>query len=185
MIIYIVTYYHRVAESALKKGEKMENESKEILQEYIKILALLDDAEDKLATARDRQSEVDLRLLDIIHFIEELPIYCENELTPNQCKELIYMIQDFRMARRGYKREQCLYDTLETHRAKVAYGTQRQMLIAELRKKEKELQTLYKPRKMSYEEIWESITKNTRGKKPKNPFIKEEKKEEEKINETI
>lgn len=152
----------------------MKNESTELLQGYIKILSSLDDAEDKLFTASDRQSEIDLRLSDIAHFIEELPLYCSDELTPSQCKELVCMIQEFRQIRRSYKKEQSLHDTLEAHRAKIAYGSQRQMLIAELKKKEKELDTLYKPRKMSYEEIWDTISKQT-SKKNKNPFRKEEK----------
>ncbi len=152
----------------------MNNESAEILSEYIKILSSLDDTENKLSKASDRQSEVDLRILDILHFIEELPLYTDDKLTPNQCQELVNMLQEFRQVRRSYKREQCLNDTLEAHRAKIAYGSQRQMLITELKKKEKELQTLYKPRKMSYEEIWDLITPNTRGRKPKNPFKKEE-----------
>lgn len=153
----------------------MNNESAKILSEYIKILSSLDDAENKLSSASDRQTEIDLRILDVLHFIEELPIYTDEKLTPNQCQELVYMLQDFRQIRRSYKREQCLNDTLESNRAKIAYSSQRQMLIAELKKKEKDLQTLYKPRKMPYEEIWDLITKGTRGRKPKNPFTKEEK----------
>lgn len=157
----------------------MNTESAEILSEYIKILSSLDDVENKLSSAEDKQSEVDLRILDVLHFIEELPLYTDSKLTPSQCQELVYMLQEFRQIRRSYKREQCLNDTLESHRAKIAYNSQRQMLIAELKKKEKDLQTLYKPRKMSYEEIWDMITQGTRGRKAKNPFVKEKEEKEE------
>lgn len=148
----------------------MKTESVETLSNYIDLLLSLNDVEDRLSTARDRQSEVELRISDILHFLEELPLYTDNELTPNQCQLLVHMLQEFRQVRRSYKKEQYLNDTLESHRAKIAYGTQRQMLITELKKREKELDTLYKPRKLTYEEIWDMITPHIRGKKLKNPF---------------
>lgn len=146
-------------------------ESEKKFLNFVQTLTSLDEQEKDFANATTRQSEIDLQKTDIDHFIEELDYYLGDEkLTPNQCFELVYWMHDILKTRRGYKWEQCLYNTLDAHRAKIAYSNQRQALIGELHKKEKELHTLYKPRILSYEVIHDTITKGVKGRKPKNPF---------------
>lgn len=149
-------------------NENVEHEN--IVTRYLDIVKELDDIDEWLSGVNDRKSDIDTRLSDIDHFVEELDRY-NIQLTPKQCQKLIELIKDFRQIRRGFKKEQYLNDVLEANKAKIGYGSQRQMLIAELCRKEKSLDTAYKPRILTYEEILDMITDTRgRGRRPKNVF---------------
>lgn len=148
-----------------------ENEShEEIVSRYLAVVKELDSIDTYLNGVADRQSDIDTRISDVEHFIEELDYY-DVQLTAKQCQKLIELIKDLRQIRRGLKKEQYLNDVLDQNKAKIGYSNQRQMLITDLCRKEKSLNTVYKPRLLSYNEIWNIITDaNARGRKPKNKF---------------
>lgn len=145
-------------------------EHTEIIERYLNIIDELNNIDLYWEEARTRKEDMEKRLSDILHFIEELDYY-NVSLTANQCKNLIDLIKDFRQIRRVYKKEEILYDTMDSNKQKMSYRNQRPMLVSELCKKEKSLQTTYKPRVLQYDEIWNMITNTTgRGRKPKNKF---------------
>lgn len=152
-----------------------ENEShEEIVSRYLAVVKELNDIDTYLDGVADRQSDIDTRISDVEHFIEELDYY-DVQLTAKQCQKLVELIKDLRQIRRGLKKEQYLNDVLDQNKAKIGYSNQRQMMIADLCRKEKALNTVYKPRLLSYNEIWNIITDvNGRGRKPKNKFETEE-----------
>lgn len=156
-------------------------ESNSLISNFASLLQEIDNIETQLADSYTKQSEIDLQITDLSHFIEELPMYYEKKLTPNQCYELVYYLQDLFMVRREFKKEQSLHDTLQSNCQKLGYSTQRGLLIAELKKKEKELESLFKPRRLSYEEIWNTITKS-KIRNGENPFRKDNADEKTKDN---
>lgn len=144
-----------------------EDEHLEIVSEYLTFLDGLNIIEQKWGTAQQRKEELETRLLDISHCIEEhLDL---KTLSGEECKNLLQLIQDYLKIRRNYKKEEILYDTMENNKAKLGYTNQRTMLIAEICKKEKSVQTHYNPRILQYDDIEDMIrVKRKRGRKPKD-----------------
>lgn len=121
---------------------------KETLIEVQKLLQVL---EDKYLDLPKKQSEVDSKLSDIYHYIEN------NNLNTNQRYRAVGEIAKLRKERREILNEYELLKTYKLHEQKLCEESNRKMLIAELSKREKGLDLEYKNRIYTEEELQKII----------------------------
>lgn len=121
---------------------------KETLIEVQKLLQVL---EDKYLDLPKKQSEVDSKLSDIYHYIEN------NNLNTNQRYRAVGAIARLRKERREILNEYELLKTYKLHEQKLCEESNRKMLIAELGKREKSLDLEYKNRVYTEEELQKII----------------------------
>ncbi len=121
---------------------------KETLIEVQKLLQVL---EDKYLDLPKKQSEVDSKLSDIYHYIEN------NNLNTNQRYRAVGAIAKLRKERREILNEYELLKTYKLHEQKLCEESNRKMLIAELAKREKSLDLEYKNRVYTEEELQKII----------------------------
>ena len=115
---------------------------------------------------------------DIEHYLENKPI------SRNGAINLIALLQDLRIERRQIKQMWELWNVYGTGREKLKQKDYREMLVAELRKKDKALQTTYKYRQFD-EEYLDQLNEDIplpKGRKPKKISYNDNE-EEERINE--
>ena len=97
------------------------------------------------------QSQIDEELSDLLHYIEN------NDLTPKQSTKMIKLLKQKRMARRGLCNDYEIKKIYNAHKGKMATDAQRPFFLSEIHKKAKELNSTYKSRQLSDEQIKELI----------------------------
>lgn len=97
------------------------------------------------------QSQVDEELSDLLHYIEN------NDLTPKQSTKMIKLLKQKRMVRRGLCNDYEIKKIYNVHKGKMTTDTQRPFFLSEIHKKAKELNSTYKSRQLSDEQIKELI----------------------------
>ena len=97
------------------------------------------------------QSQIDEELSDLLHYIEN------NDLTPKQSTKMIKLLKQKRMVRRGLCNDYEIKKIYNAHKGKMATDTQRPFFLSEIHKKAKELNSTYKSRQLSDEQIKELI----------------------------
>lgn len=137
----------------------------DVVHKYLEIVSLMQEIDMELDTLDERQSDVNTRLSDVLHFIEDY----DGNITGKQAQKLFKLIQDLRKIRRVYKQEWEVRQVINAKRTDLGYTNRYSSFIGDLCKKEKELDTKYNPRIWSYKEILGMITEaGGRGRKPKN-----------------
>lgn len=97
------------------------------------------------------QSQIDEELSDLLHYIEN------NDLTPKQSTKMIKLLKQKRMARRGLCNDYEVKKIYNAHKGKMTTDAQRPFFLSEIHKKAKELNSTYKSRQLSDEQIKELI----------------------------
>lgn len=125
------------------KKEDNNNISKQI----INITNLLNDLDEYLNEIPNLQSQIDEELSDLYHYIEN------NELSAKQSFKMIKLIREKRIIRRGLNNDYEMKKTYISNRNKLLIDSQRQFFLTEIHKKNKELSSKYKNRRLTDEEI--------------------------------
>ena len=125
------------------KKEDNNNISKQI----INITNLLNDLDEYLNEIPNLQSQIDEELSDLYHYIEN------NELSEKQSFKMIKLIKKKRIIRRGLNNDYEMKKTYISNRNKLLIDSQRQFFLTEIHKKNKELSSKYKNRRLTNEEI--------------------------------
>ena len=125
------------------KKEDNNNISKQI----INITNLLNDLDEYLNEIPNLQSQIDEELSDLYHYIEN------NELNAKQSFKMIKLIKEKRIIRRGLNNDYEMKKTYISNRNKLLIDSQRQFFLTEIHKKNKELSSKYKNRRLTDEEI--------------------------------
>ena len=143
--------------------------SEQLLEKIKQTVKLLDEIELMISTQAAELSKVDSELSDWLHIIEN------NELSKEECFNVMERMHALRIERRELNNEYELEKVYQTHKSKLSGNETRQFLIAEINKKKKELNQEYKNRVLTDENIknvlGEEEPKKRRG-RPKK--IKEE-----------
>lgn len=117
----------------------------EKLSEATKILNEVDSYQSTLA---DRLSELDTKQQDILHYIED------NKMNMLWCYRLIIELKKVRIERRKIKNNMEILRNYKEMDGRMITGiSNRDQLMVALRKKERSLQTVYKNRQYSDEDI--------------------------------
>lgn len=123
----------------------------DIIKNLTNAITLLDEIETELDNSPAMQSNIDSKLSDIYHYIES------NKLNTSQRYRIVGILADLRKERREILNDYELLKTFKNNEAKLCQKDNRKMLLAEIRKKEKQLQTVYKNRIYTEEELKELV----------------------------
>ena len=118
------------------------------------IMAKLTDAIDILNTIDEydaalsyKLSELDCKEQDLLHHIED------NKINILWCYNIVKKIKEIRIERRKIKNDMELMSRYNEIKSKMTSKENRQFILVELHKKEKQLQTTYKNRQYSEDDI--------------------------------
>lgn len=114
------------------------------ITEAVDILNAIDEYGNSLVI---RLSVLDSKEQDILHYIEN------NKINMLTCYNIVKKIKDIRVERRKIKNDMELMSKYHEIKSKMSSTENRRFILAELHKKEKMLQTTYKNRQYSDEDI--------------------------------
>lgn len=120
------------------------------LQEITKKLNEIDTYYDGLT---NELSEVDLKIQDLLHYIES------HKISILWAYKYIVELKKLRLERRRIKNDMFVLGKYSEHKNKIISSGNRQFLMAELHKAEKQLEAPYKNRQYKDEEIEEILKK--------------------------
>ena len=123
------------------------------LQEINNTLNELDPYYDGLA---NELSVIDLKIQDLLHYIEN------NNISILWSYKYIVELKKLRMERRRIKRDMFILSKYNEHKNKIISSGNRQFLMSEVYKAEKQLDTPYKNRQYKDEEIEEILKKSSK-----------------------
>lgn len=123
------------------------------LQEITNTLNELDTYYDGLA---NELSVIDLKIQDLLHYIEN------NNISILWSYKYIVELKKLRMERRRIKRDMFVLGKYNEHKNKIISSGNRQFLMNEVYKAEKQLDTPYKNRQYKDEEIEEILKKSSK-----------------------
>lgn len=122
-----------------------------IVMQILGINEQLEDLDNYFNELPNLQSQIDEELSDLLHYIEN------NDLTSKQSTKMVKLLKQKRMVRRGLCNDYEIKKVYNTHKGKLAIDTQRPFFLSEIYKKAKELNSTYKSRQLSDEQIKELI----------------------------
>ena len=114
------------------------------IKEALDILDVIDEYGNSL---QQRLNELNHKQQDILHYIES------NKINMLTCYNIVKKIKDIRVERRKTKNDIELITKYNELKNRLASKDSRQFIITELHKKDKALQTVYKNREYSEEDI--------------------------------
>ena len=123
------------------------------LQEITNTLNELDIYYDGLT---NELSVIDLKIQDLLHYIEN------NNISILWSYKYIVELKKLRMERRRIKRDMFVLGKYNEHKNKIISSSNRQFLMNEVYKAEKQLDTPYKNRQYKDEEIEEILKKSSK-----------------------
>ena len=123
------------------------------LQEITNTLNELDTYYDGLS---NELSVIDLKIQDLLHYIEN------NNISILWSYKYIVELKKLRMERRRIKRDMFILSKYNEHKNKIISSGNRQFLMSEVYKAEKQLDTPYKNRQYKDEEIEEILKKSSK-----------------------
>ena len=118
-----------------------------ILEKINQAVATLNEIDNLIDTQSVELQNVDLKLSDLYHLIEN------NELGKESSAKIVDDIHDLRVLRRSLHNEHEIEMTYNTHKSKLTGKETRQFLLAEVHKTIKSLSTEYKNRILSDEDV--------------------------------
>ena len=123
------------------------------LQEITKKLNEIDTYYDGLT---NELSEIDLKIQDLLHYIES------HKISILWAYKYIVELKKLRLERRRIKNDMFVLGKYSEHKNKIISSGNRQFLMAELHKAEKQLEAPYKNRQYKDEEIEEILKKSSK-----------------------
>lgn len=119
------------------------------ITEAIDILNEVDVYSDSL---NDRLNTLNSKQQDILHYIEN------NRINVLCCYNLVKTIKDIRMERRQVKKDIEMMSKFESVKNRIISKDNRPFILSELHKKEKQLDTVYKNRQYTEEDMKKILT---------------------------
>lgn len=153
----------------------MAKKKQKLLDNLIDSIASITNAETEIFDYVSELTEIQDKIRDIEHYLEYKPI------TRNGAINLINLLQELRIERRQIKQMWEIWNIYGTGREKLKQKDYRERLIAELRKKDVELQTQYKYKQFDeqYLDMLNEDKPLPKGRKPKNITYNNNEEEEE------
>lgn len=125
---------------------------KEIVDEIQSAIFALSKIEQLNTDLPNQQSEIDSKLTDILHLIEN------NKLNTKQCYRVVRLIHELRTERRNILNSYEIVKQYKTNEAKLQNEGNRQLLLADIKKNEKRLNnSKYTNRVYSKQELLDLI----------------------------
>ena len=121
--------------------EEIDTSSSPIVSQILGAERMSKDIDDYFNDLPNLQSQVDEELSDLLHYIEN------NHLSARECTEMIKLIKQKRLIRRGLCNDYEIKKTYNTHRNKLAIETQRPFFLMEIRKTASKLNQQYRYRR--------------------------------------
>ena len=141
----------------------------EIIYEKIKsAITLLDEIDEMITTQSYECQQVDYEMQDWLHYIEN------NELTESQYIKVAKEMQRLRRERRHLHNEYEIEKTFKDNASKVMGNNTRGLLLAEINKTIKQINSEYKNRILTDEQIEEKISEKKKRGRPKKEEIENE-----------
>ena len=120
----------------------------DIIDNVVEVIAILNGIDEYGSTLVNKLSELDSKEQDLLHYIEN------NKISIFWCYRMIKEIKNVREERRKVKNDMELFSKFTDVKNKLISGKEnRNMMLADLYKKEKQLQTVYKNRQYTDEEM--------------------------------
>ena len=132
----------------------------EIIEKIKKIEKYFNEVDEYFENISSYQSQNDEYLSDLLHYAEK------HEFTQASALKFVNLLKEKRIRRRTLNNDWEIKRVFDTGRNRFSMYNQRDMFMASLYKKEKELSCPYNPRQISFEEIDELISVK-RGRKSK------------------
>lgn len=110
----------------------------EILEKIKEVVKLLDELEDYDNDLPSKQSDIDQRISDIYHYVEN------TRMTTKNSYRVVKELKTLLLERREFKQDQSLLATFENNKAKLNLKSNRAMMLADMHKAQKNLDTEYK-----------------------------------------
>lgn len=141
----------------------------EIVYEKIKnAVLLLDEIDDMINTQSYQCQQIDYEMQDWLHYIEN------NEVNDKQSIKIIKEMQRLRRERRCLHNEYEIEKTFKDNASKVMGNNTRPMLLAEIGKTVKQINSDYKNRVLTDEQINELLSEKKKRGRPRKETINEE-----------
>nr|DAP64636.1 MAG TPA: AT hook containing protein [Caudoviricetes sp.] len=129
-----------------------------IIEKIKNAICILDDIDDMIRTQSIELQKVDYKLSDLYHLIEN------NELSDEASINVVKEIHDLRKERRSLNNEHDLELAYQNQKSKMIGNDSRQFIMTEINKTNKRLNSEYKNRVYTEEEIEKLISpKKKRG----------------------
>lgn len=119
----------------------------DVMAQIKEALRLLNSIDEYGSTLVSRLSDLDSKEQDILHYIEN------NRLNPLWCYNILKKIKNIRMERRKVKNDMELMSKYNDLKNRLSSKDNREFILSQLHIKEKQLNTMYKNRKYSEEDI--------------------------------
>lgn len=123
----------------------------DIITKVNEVSILLNEIDDYFENLPNLQSNTDLVISDLYHYIEH------NKLDAKASYRMIKRLRENLLIRREYKEEYELLKVLKQHQNKLLQKENRKMLLSELGKAQKRLKSEYKYRIFSEDNIKEKL----------------------------
>lgn len=156
------------------------NNKDELLNSLIGSLGTLTRIEENIHNFISTLDEVQDKLLDVEHYIEDN----KENITATGAKNLVNLLADLRRERRQIKQMWEIWNTYGKEREKIKQKDYREFLINDLKKTDAQLNTRYNYRYIN-EEMFEALNKETKRRpgRPKKVVMAYNNIEEESSNE--
>jgi uncharacterized coiled-coil DUF342 family protein len=119
----------------------------QVLNKIDEALTILNDIDEYDSTLNGKLSELDSKEQDLLHYIEN------NKISILWCYKMIKEIKTIRQERRRVKNDMDLLSKFNELKSKISSKDNRQFILPELHKKEKQLSTIYKNRQYTEEDM--------------------------------
>lgn len=119
----------------------------EVLNKIHNVVSILNEVDEYDSTLNGRLSELDSKEQDLLHYIEN------NKISVLWCYKMVKEIKTIRQERRRVKNDMDLLSKFNELKSKLASKENRQFILPELHKKEKQLATVYKNRQYTEEDM--------------------------------
>lgn len=119
----------------------------DIIEEITEIIEKLNIVDGYCNNLNNELNVLDEKTQDLLHYIEN------NKISAFSCYRIIKELKEIRQRRRKVKQDIELSKKYQEHKNRLASFDHRQFLLTELHKKEKQLQTEYKNRVYTEEDI--------------------------------
>ena len=125
---------------------------KQIIDKINQAINILDEIDDMIQSQSTELQQVDLELSDLYHLIEF------NELNEKQSYKFIKRIHELRLKRRSLQKEHEIENTYKNQANKMMGNNTRQFLLNEINKTIKQLDTTYKYRVLTDDNIQDLLS---------------------------
>lgn len=125
----------------------------QVLDKINNAISTLNEIDEYDSTLNGRLSELDSKEQDLLHYIEN------NKISILWCYKMVNEIKTIRQERRRVKNDMDLLSKYNEIKNKLASKDNRQFIMPELYKKEKQLATVYKNRQYTMEDMEKIVGK--------------------------